>query len=79
MDPKVERIEEMGRRRGRRLEDLVGRDDRQTDRQRACTCDQDFAKRDLRRRVARTRHIAEDSIERSVGVCVGCVVVGWQD
>ncbi len=50
-----------------------------TDRQRACTCDQDFAKRDLSRRVARTRHIAEDSIERSVGVCVGCVVVGWQD
>jgi hypothetical protein len=50
-----------------------------TDRQRACTCDQDFAKRDLSRRVARTRHIAEDSIERSVGVCVGCVVLVSQD
>jgi hypothetical protein len=29
---KVERIEDLGRRRGRRLEDL-GRDDRQTDRE----------------------------------------------
>jgi hypothetical protein len=46
-----------------------------TDRQRAYTCDQDFAKRDLRRRAARTRHIAEESIERSVGVCLG--VLSW--